>query len=329
MKKYSDEVIQQIVDKVDILEYIGKFVELEQHGKDYIGRCPFHNEDTPSFSVNPDKKIFFCFGCGVGNSIIDFVMMQKNIKFNQAVELLIGMVDGININQRTSKTIEFLKYVNRMNNKKCSSVEREIFSPSVMDKFTKSNIKEWIAEEISQDVMDRYDVRYDQRANRIVFPIYDIDGNIINVKGRTLYYNYKDLGLPKYIYYYPLHTLDFLYGFWQNKQSAIDKKEVIVFEGSKSVMKLESWGIKNVMSLETSRVNDSQINILLSLKCDIVFALDKGVALDKISKEVTKLKRFTKVYWIEDNHKILKHKDAPCDQGLFNFLQLYEERIRL
>lgn len=330
MKKYSDDIIQQIIDNVDILEYISRFVELEKHGKEYFGQCPFHREDTPSFSVSPDKKIFCCFGCGAKSSVIDFVMLWNKLSFNKAVELLLQGAENIDVDAPRSRVIEFLKCANKVCEiSRCRFADREILPNDIMNKFKKDNIREWISEDISQEVMDKYQVRYDTRANRIVFPIFDIDGNIINVKGRTLYHNYKELGLTKYIYYYPLQTLDFLYGYYQKKDICAERKEVIVFEGSKSVLKLESWNIHNAMSLETSKVNETQINLLLRLKCDIVFALDNGVSREKLKNEITKLKRFTNVYWIEDKHKILKPKDAPCDQGMFNFLQLYEERMKL
>jgi DNA primase len=329
MKKYSDDVIEQIVEKVDILEFISQYVELNQHGKDYFGECIFHSEKTPSFSVSPSKKIFFCFGCGRGGNIIQFIQEYKKLSFSKAVEYLINYVGGINIVEEKSETIKFLKEMNKLFKNHRNNIEREILSDNIMDKYRKADIQEWIQEEISQEVMDKYLVRYDDRSNRIVFPIWDNEGNIINIKGRTLYPNYRELGIKKYLYYYPLNRLDFLYSL-HNKREIIQKSnEVIIVEGVKSIYKLETWNINNAISLETNRINEYQIDILLNLKCPIVMCLDKGVELEAIKKDTLPLKKFTDVSVIYDTNNLLEEKDSPVDRGLFTFLQLYEERIKI
>jgi DNA primase len=330
MSKYSDEVIEQILESVDILEYIGKYVELKQHGKDYFGTCPFHSEETASFTVNTTKKLFFCFGCGAGSSVIDFAMKFHKISFIEAIELFVGKSGSVDVSHPQSQILSFLKKMNKLQDKRLYVQDRDILPQDIMNKYRKDNITEWTSEDISQEVLDKYDVRYDDRGNRIVFPMYDNQGQIVNIKGRTLYPQFKEMGISKYIYYYPLHNLDFLYGMSHKKNVIQEKNEVIIFEGSKSVWKLESWNIHNAVSLETSRINDHQIKLLLSLKCNIVIALDKGLDVPTaLQKEIKKLRKFTNVSWICDTQDILQIKDAPCDQGLFNFLQLYEERIKI
>jgi len=329
MKKYSDEVIEQIVEKVDILDFISQYIELKQHGKDYFGVCIFHAETDASFSVCPSKGMWFCFGCGKGGNVIQFVQEYKKWSFNKAVEYFINVIGGIKIIEEKSETIKFLKQMNKLTKSHRNTTEREILPSNIMDKYQKADIQEWIKEEISQEVMDKYLVRYDDRSNRIVFPIWDNKGNIINIKGRTLYENFKELGIKKYLYFYPLNRLDFLYGLYQKKDTIKEMNEVIIFEGSKSVYKLESWNINNAVSLETNRINEYQIDILLALKCPIVLALDKGVDLENIKKDILPLKKFTDISVIYDENNLLEDKDSPVDKGLFTFLQLYEERIKI
>ncbi len=86
--RFPDHFIQEVVDRTDIEELIGKYVTLKRAGSNLVGRCPFHSEKTPSFSVSPTKKMFFCFGCHAGGSAITFVQKMENLDFPDAVELL-------------------------------------------------------------------------------------------------------------------------------------------------------------------------------------------------------------------------------------------------
>ena len=86
--RFPENFIQEVVDRTDIEELIGRYVELKRSGANLLGRCPFHSEKTPSFSVSPAKKMFFCFGCHAGGSAITFVQKAENLDFTDAVEFL-------------------------------------------------------------------------------------------------------------------------------------------------------------------------------------------------------------------------------------------------
>ena len=86
--RFSENFIQEVVDRTDIEELIGRYVELKRSGANLVGRCPFHSEKTPSFSVSPTKKMFFCFGCHAGGTVITFVQKAENLDFPDAVEYL-------------------------------------------------------------------------------------------------------------------------------------------------------------------------------------------------------------------------------------------------
>ena len=88
MPLYPDYVIQEVIDKNDIVEVISEYVQLKRSGSNYMGLCPFHNEKTPSFSVSPQKGIFHCFGCGEGGTVINFVMKIENLTFFEALKSL-------------------------------------------------------------------------------------------------------------------------------------------------------------------------------------------------------------------------------------------------
>lgn len=88
MVRYSDELLEEIKSKNDIIDIISEYVTLKRSGRSFFGLCPFHKEKSPSFSVSPDKQIFHCFGCGVGGDVFRFISKIENVNFKEAVELL-------------------------------------------------------------------------------------------------------------------------------------------------------------------------------------------------------------------------------------------------
>ncbi|GAE89098.1 CHC2 zinc finger domain-containing protein [Acetivibrio straminisolvens] len=87
-RHYPEELIEEIRISNDILSVVGEYVKLERKGKNYFGLCPFHSEKTPSFSVDPSKQLYYCFGCGKGGSVIQFVMDAENLDYIEAIKLL-------------------------------------------------------------------------------------------------------------------------------------------------------------------------------------------------------------------------------------------------
>ena len=88
MIRYSDELIEEIKNANDIVDVVSQYVTLKRSGRNFFGLCPFHKEDSPSFSVSPDKQIFHCFGCNVGGSVISFVSKIENLDFKESLEML-------------------------------------------------------------------------------------------------------------------------------------------------------------------------------------------------------------------------------------------------
>ena len=88
MKGFDSKFIDELKNKNDIVEVVGKYVSLQQRGGNYWGRCPFHHEKTASFSVNPNGQFFYCFGCHKSGDVISFVMEIESLDFNDAVKYL-------------------------------------------------------------------------------------------------------------------------------------------------------------------------------------------------------------------------------------------------
>ena len=97
--RYSDEIIDEIVNANDIVDVISQYVALKRSGRNFFGLCPFHRENSPSFSVSPDKQIFHCFGCGVGGNVIHFISKIEGINF---VETLQQLADRVRNNSSSS-----------------------------------------------------------------------------------------------------------------------------------------------------------------------------------------------------------------------------------
>ena len=84
---YPEELVEEIRERNDIVEVIGTYVKLQKKGSSYFGLCPFHNEKSPSFSVSPDKQMYYCFGCGAGGNVFTFIMEYENYSFPEALKI--------------------------------------------------------------------------------------------------------------------------------------------------------------------------------------------------------------------------------------------------
>ena len=171
-------------------------------------------------------------------------------------------------------------------------------------------------------------MRYDVLANRLVYPIRLPDGKIFNVAGRTLDTDFKEKKIRKYTYYHKMGTLDTLFGLYENRESILEKGEIILFEGAKSVMHASGYGYKNTSAVLTSHLNSFQTKILISLGVRVVFALDSDVNPTE-DGEIRKLKHFVPCEWVRNRDGLLEPKMAPVDAGKEVWESLYRRRMRI
>ena len=202
------------------------------------------------------------------------------------------------------------------------------------EKYPRKEISEWLDEGIRQDILELFDIRINERDNRIIYPVRDIKGNLINVKGRTRYKNFKELKIPKYINYYPIGTMDYFQGLNITLPYIKEQNEIIIFESVKSVMKAFGWGYKNSASAEKHTLTDEQVKLLVRLRVNVVFAFDSDISYSDrdIKKTIDILKRITNVYLIYDKNKLLGGKDAknaPVDLTRDIWEQLYYSKTKV
>lgn len=330
---YDDDMLQEINASVDLYEYVSQSIDLEKRGKDYFGHCPLHVDKTPSFSITPSKNSYYCFSCGRSGGIIGFLMDYEHLKFDDAVSKAAKLANMDLSKMCRSQTIAFLKNTRNALQEK-QIINHTIFPPSELNKYSKSKISEWLDEGIEQDVLDLFGIKINNRDNRIVYPVYDINGNLINIKGRTRYKNYKELRIPKYINYYPVGTMDYFQGLNITLPYVKQQNEIIIFESIKSVMKIFGWGYKNSASAEKHTLTDEQLKLLVKLRVNIVFAYDSDVsyAQEKVKMNIDVLKRLTNVYVIYDDKGLLGGKvakNAPADLTKGIWEELYFSKTKV
>lgn len=327
---YDDETLQEINDNADLLAYAQQTLDLEQRGNDYFAHCPLHRDDTPSLSFTPSKNSYYCFSCGASGGMIGYLMDFEGMEFEDAVEKAAGLANIDMSKMCQSKTMILLKKWRMFLQ---SKQKKEVYKHSIIPmtaftKFSKEEVPEWLEEGISQEVMDLFDIRIDNYSNRIVYPVYDIDGNLINIKGRTRYENYKKLKLPKYMNYYTVGVMDYFQGLEKTLKYIKEQNEIIIFESIKSVMKAYGWGYKNCVSAEKHTLTPEQISLLVKLKVNVVFAYDSDVSYNdgEVKENIDMLRKVTNVYVISDKDLLLggsTTKNAPVDCGQDIWEELY------
>ncbi|MCY8233525.1 DNA primase [Priestia endophytica] len=268
--KIPEEVIEQIRRSIDIVDVVGDHVQLKKQGKNYFGLCPFHGENTPSFSVSPDKQIYHCFGCGAGGNAFSFLMDIDGLSFTEAVTKLAGKV-GIQVEQTNNSETKEQQPSNRMieahellkkfyhhllvNTKEGQEAYDYLLQRGFTDEFIKRfeigyTINSWDfavkfltkrgfnLEEmekcgllIKKDDGNEY---FDRFRNRIMFPIHDLQGRTIAFSGRIL-----GEGQPKYLN--SPETPIFLksktiYNFHAAKKAIRKQEQVLLFEGYADVI---------------------------------------------------------------------------------------------
>lgn len=326
--------VEELLESIDAVEYISQFVDLEEKNGEWWGLSPFQEEKTPSFSVRQETGKFYDFSSGFGGSLIAFTQRYFNCSSYEAIQKLqeyagLSEGDGANLapKRRLSTSTMCKRFLKPKSHTKPSKVT--VYADNYMERYEKrwDKLKVWEDEGISRASLDKFEVYYDGFSDRIVYPIRNMQGKIVNIGGRTLDPDWHAKKMRKYTYLSSWGTLDVVYGLFENLEDILKQHEIIIFEGCKSVLVANSWGIKNTGALLTSHANPSQVKLLAKLGCRVVFALDKEVDVRQ-DHNIAKLKRFVNVEYLYDRENLLKEKDSPVDEGKEVFQRLYEQRYK-
>lgn len=323
--------VNELLESIDIVEFLSQFVELEEKNGEYWGLSPFKSEKTPSFSVRRETNKFFDFSSGIGGSLITFLQHYYHISSFEAIQKLADYAgidnNEVKVHGELAATSICKRFIKPKPHEKASTAT--VLPENCMDKYEKraDKLAVWQREGISEQSLDRFQVKYDAFADRLVYPIRNPDGKIVNIGGRTLDPDWKQKKMRKYGYYYSWGTIKTIYGLAENIEYCKKKHEIILFEGCKSVLIADTWGIKNAGAILTSHLSVAQMKILAKLGFRVVFALDKDVRI-RDDHNIAKLKQFVNVEYICDTRDLLNEKDSPVDQGEQTFLNLYENRLK-
>ena len=302
------QIIQEITDKCDIVDLVSKYVRLKRSSGEYVGLCPFHGEKTPSFHVSADKQLYHCFGCGEGGTVINFVMKMENLSFLEAVKFL-GERVGVAVPESTDYDDKIAKRKQRLYeiNKEAGrffytslgsdegKVAREYFAsrglsketvvkfglgfaPYSWDKLLKhlksKGFSEYEAIDAGLIVKGQKGSAYDRFRNRVMFPIFDIRGNLIAFGGRVL-----DDSKPKYLNTSDTPVFDKssnLFALNLAKKSA--NKTFVVVEGYMDVITLHQYGIDTAVASLGTSLTDGHALLLKRYADEVVLCYDSDEA---------------------------------------------------
>lgn len=340
---YDTDMINDICDKVSILEYLQTQSEIKQVGQYYYCSCCNTDEHTPSLCIYPDTNSFYCYSCHQGGNLLSYLRNHEALPFNEALNKLCKLagVEEISSFAITENMIALKNIKRKLAHNEEENKEYKIldFQSDYLNKYKKEIPNEWIEEGIESDIMSKFDIRIDDRANRIVYPVWSNDDKFIGVKGRSRFNDdlIKQMKLPKYMNYQKLDSVRYFGGMKYNRDSIIKHGKIIIVEGIKTVMHLSQWGYDYCVSAETSSINQYQLEILIKLGVkEVIIGFDTDVPIQQIKKNCKMLQHFTNVTIIKDrdytDNRILgspQDKLSPCDRGKEVFETLFNERKEL
>ena len=322
--------LEELIHSIDIVDYIGQFVDLTEKNGEFWSLSPFKSEKTPSFSVRRDPPFFYDFSSGASGNVYHFVKRYFHCSGHEAIDILKAYAGVESEIAAPAEKMEATKIAKRFlqAKKEPKTGGGTVLPDDYMDRFEKNEEKlaVWEREGISRDVLERFGVRYDGFSDRLVYPIRDLAGKIVNVGGRTLDPAWKEKGLRKYTYLFGWNGgMNLIYGLSENFHSVETGREIVLFEGAKSVMLANTWGICNTGALLTSHLSAAQMKILARLGCCTVFALDRDVNILE-DKQIARLTHYVRTEYITDTQNLTGDKDAPVDKGEEVFRKLYADK---
>lgn len=295
------EFINELLVRVDIVDLIDSHLPLKKTGANYVARCPFHTEKTPSFSVNRKKQFFHCFGCGASGNAISFLMDFNHLEFVEAVEDLAAFV-GIDVPKETSNSqavqikdnlgelyllMEQVAFYyaeqlrankNAQNYLKTRGVKAEVardftlgFAPDEWNALT-SRFNQNQLTEAGLAVKKDDNKVYDRFRGRIMFPIRDKRGRIIGFGGRVL-----DDSLPKYLNSPEtrlFHKGKEVYGLYELLKKNSRPSRILIVEGYMDVIALTQFGIHYAVAALGTAASQAHIELLFRFSSELVFCFD-------------------------------------------------------
>ncbi len=308
--RYSDDIIEEVRQKNDIVDVVSQYVRLTRRGSTYFGLCPFHNEKTPSFSVTPGKQMYYCFGCGAGGNVYNFIMEYENYTFGEALKYLADRA-GVElpkieysreVREKAEQRAELLE-INKqaaqyyyyqlrteggkigyqyLSGRGLSEETMRKFGLGYSDKFggglykflkSKGYSDERLRESGLFNVDERHGM-YDKFWNRVIFPIMDVNNRVIGFGGRVM-----GDGKPKYLNSPETKIFDKsrnLYGL--NIARTTRKKYLILCEGYMDVISMHQAGFTNAVASLGTALTSGHASLLKRYTQEVLLLYDSDEA---------------------------------------------------
>jgi len=305
MARISEQTIEKVRSASDIVDIIQGYVSIKQKGQNFFGLCPFHNEKTPSFSVNPEKQIFKCFGCGIGGGVINFIMEIEKLEFKDSVIFLaehfgieIDLDESYGISNDITQQLFSIHedackiFINNFNTKDGEKIYSHLLGRGLTKDtintfqigYSKDSndqlLKYFQNQKCNSNVMLKSGLfvntkhgYFDRFKGRIIFPIYNPTGKIIAFSGRI----FKNSKIAKYVNSpeTPIyHKSNVLYGLHQSKHSIRTENSVIVVEGYFDYLQLFQSGINNIVAISGTAFTDKHAQLLRRYTTNVYLAYD-------------------------------------------------------
>ncbi|MGZ3596708.1 MAG: DNA primase, partial [Syntrophales bacterium] len=310
----APDKIEEVKRRADIVDLVSEYVTLKKGGKNFLGLCPFHKEKTPSFTVNRDKQIFYCFGCGEGGNVLTFLMKMSEMSFPEAVRHLAGKT-GVIIPERIltrqeKESSSVRNEVSHINKMAAAYFAKNLFSQAgkeARDYLRKRGIQDDVIKEFGlgyaldgwrhlRDYFEKASISlklveqsglvipkangggsfYDRFRGRLIFPIEDVGGSVIAFGGRII-----GSGEPKY-----LNTSESpvyikgrnLYGLNRTKEDIRKKGYAILVEGYFDLITLWASGVRNVIATLGTALTREHVDLMRRYTSHVAVVFDPDEA---------------------------------------------------
>ena len=308
--RYSDDIIEEVRMKNDIVDVISQYVKLTRKGSSYFGLCPFHNEKTASFSVTPAKQMYYCFGCGAGGNVFNFIMEYENFTFGEALKFLADRA-GVILPQMeyskeakekaerkaalleiNKKAAQYFYYQlrreggasawNYLTGRGLSEETIQKFGLGYSDKYSDDLYRFLKSKNYSDELLrdsglfniDERHGMYDKFWNRVIFPIMDVNNRVIGFGGRVM-----GDGKPKYLNSPETKIFDKsrnLYGL--NLARTTRKKYLILCEGYMDVIAMHQAGFANAVASLGTALTSGHASLLKRYTQEVLLLYDSDEA---------------------------------------------------
>lgn len=354
-----NNIIDEIKNKIDIVDFIGNFINLKKAGKNYKALCPFHTEKTPSFIVSPERQIWHCFGaCNEGGDVIKFLMKWENITFYEALKELANKT-GVSLNNVVFEdrlwkkkerflnmnflATEFFSFVlhnkkygkNAMNylfSRKVNLSTIKLFQigyapnswSSLKNFLRKKNFTEEEMFENGLLIKNQKGDYYDRFRGRIIFPIKDSRGFVLGFSGRLINDNIKEakyINSPETFIY---HKRETLFGINLAKDSIRKENNVYIVEGEFDVILPYQYGFKNFVAIKGTALTKEQLILLKRYTNKITLNLDMDDAgIESTKKAIEEAERLD-----FDIRVVVLTSGKDSDEALKKDIKIFKEQIK-